>query len=185
MIPVTTILTSPNYQLRIPDESDVDFVFSATRYPGFNDGMQWDPPGHRDEIIASLSRTLDKWSTGKEYNFTVLEKVGGQQVARIGIRKTPDPAIWNVGFWTHPEHQGRGVMTEVLATLVRFGFETLGAVGIVAQYAIWNKGSEKVLLTNGFIFVKHLEQGFKKKGAWVPENEMALSVKVWAEGASS
>lgn len=185
MVPPTTILSSENYHLRIPDESDVELVFSATRYPGFNDGMLWDPPGHRDEVIASLARTLDKWRRGKEYNFTVLDKVDGQQVARIGISKTPDPAIWNVGFWTHPKHQGRGIMTESLAPVLTFGFETLGADGIIAQYATWNKGSEKVLLANGFTFVKYLEQGFKKNGAWVPENEVALSAETWAEDTST
>ena len=42
MLPETTTIHTENYRLRIPDESDIDFVFSATRYAGFNDGMQWE-----------------------------------------------------------------------------------------------------------------------------------------------
>ena len=58
--------------------------------------------------------------------------------------------VWNVGFWTHPDSQSQGIMTEVLSGILKFGFEDLSAVRIEACHVIWNKASEKVLKKNGF-----------------------------------
>lgn len=184
MIPLSTTLSTKNYQLRIPDESDFEMIFSATRYPDFNQGMPWDPPANRKELAAPLARSLARWKDGTDYNFTITA-VGAspERLGRISIRQTEVVGIWNVGFWTHPSQQGRGVMTEALAAIINFGFNQLAAQSITACYAIWNKGSEKVLLNNGFTFAAHLEQGFLKKGQWVAENKFELTKERWQSNA--
>lgn len=180
MIPTNTVLVSPNYRLRIPDETDYDFVFSATRYQGFNDGMAWDPPAGLDELIAPLERAIQAWMEGRGYGFTIeTNEESSVRIGKISIRKTDEVNIWNVGFWTHPEHQKKGVMSEVLATILEFGFTKLGAIKITAEYAIWNKASEKVLLNNGFTFVRLIEEGLMKNGKWQSEHQYAIDKGHW------
>lgn len=186
MISRTTILETPRFQLRIPNETDIDFVFSASRYPGFNDGMQWEAPTEKAPLWGSLERCLKRWGTGEEYAFTVVDKLKpDHQLGRISIRPEEEPAVWSVGFWVHPEAQGKGVMTESLAPVLTFGFERLGAQKIIASYATWNKGSEKVLTRNGLRFSRYLEQGLLKKGEWVPENEVMITKATWKGGVTS
>ena len=180
MIPKNTVLQTHNYQLRIPDASDFDFVFSATRYPGFNDGMLWDPPQNKQELIAPLERSIQKWEAGIAYNFTILSKTHPLiRLGRVSIRKLDEPTVWDVGYWIHPEHQGKGVITEALATVLEFGFSRLGAQKVMAAYATWNKASEKVLKKNGFQFVQLIEKAFQKKKQWVSENEYELTKEDW------
>ncbi|MFK8164523.1 MAG: GNAT family N-acetyltransferase [Lewinella sp.] len=180
MIPRNTILKTSRFQLRIPDETDIDFVFSASRYSGFNDGMQWEPPTEKTSILGSLGRTLQRWDKGEEYAFTVVDGVENSlQLGRVSIRRSEGD--WSVGFWVHPEHQRKGVMTEALKAVLAFGFDVLKIDTISAAYATWNKASERVLAKNGFQFVRYLAEGFLKKGEWVPENEVQLTVEQWRQ----
>ncbi len=102
-----------------------------------------------------------------------------QRVGIISIRKTDVEKVWDIGYWTHPALQGRGYMKEAARAVLDFGFERLEAVSIVAQYALWNIASERVLRALGMEFVEYLEKGFEKNGAWVKENKMGMSRVAW------
>jgi len=183
-IPLSHQIETENFLLNIPEESDIQHVFSATRYKGFNDGMQWDPPESIDELQAPLEGSHKKWEAEQEFSFSIRHKEKQEFLGRISIRTTEEKDVWNVGFWTHPRSQGKGVMTETLAAVLQFGFENLGAKRIEAAYAIWNKASEKVLHRNGLSFVEFLEKGFQKRGEWVEENLVAIDRVVWEKGLS-
>lgn len=172
--PATFTLETSRYRLRQPNASDIPHIFSATRFPGFNDGMQWDPPRDISEMTAPLERSLIRWEKGESYTFTIVGKTDDTLLGRIEIRQTDQENVWNVGFWTHPTIQNQGLMSEALRAILQFGFQTLRATRIEAAYATWNLASEKVLHKNGFQFVRHLPRGFQKKGEWVAENEVAI-----------
>lgn len=174
-------IETSRFVLRIPNEEDIPFVFSATRYQGFNDGMLWEAPENESELIEPLKRTIKKWEEAVEYTFTISRKKQSELIGRISIRKTPEEHVWETGFWTHPESQNEGVMTEALEGLLSFGFEQLKAIRIQACHALWNKASEKVLKRNGMKFEKYLPQGFKKKGEWVAENLLSIEKVEWSE----
>ena len=172
-------LETARFLLRIPHEKDFPAIFSATRYEGFNDGMLWDPPKHIDELKAPLERALQAWEEGKAFQFTITRKPHDQLIGRISIRNLGEAQVWDVGFWTHPEAQNKGVMTETLGAVLRFGFETLQAERIEGAHAVWNKASEKVMKNNGMQFVRYIEQAFQKKGLWVAENMLAIQREDW------
>jgi ribosomal-protein-alanine N-acetyltransferase len=181
MLPKTRTIETKRLLLRIPDECDIPFVFSASRYPGFTDGMLWEPPSAEAELIQPLSKSIKAWEKGVGYSFTITIKGSPDLIGRISIRKTDLPDEWNVGFWTHPKFQNKGVMTEALQAILKFGFEELSAEKIEACYAIWNKASEKVLSKAGLGFDRFLEKGFMKKGKWVEENLFAIDKERWRE----
>jgi len=173
------VLKSENIQLRIPSLEDIPHIFSATRVKGFNDGMLWNPPNSEEELIAPYYRGIKGWEEGTGYGFTIEEKLTKKFLGRISIRKTKIDKRWNVGFWTHPIHQNKGIMTEALSAILKFGFDTLNAKVIEAGHAVWNKGSEKVLKRNQMKFVKTIDQGFEKNGKWVAENLLEISRSDW------
>ncbi|MCB0666013.1 MAG: GNAT family N-acetyltransferase [Saprospiraceae bacterium] len=185
-ISIDKVIGTDKYLLRLPNERDIDFIFSATQFPGFNDFMQWDAPDSKKIIVQNLRQTIQKWKIGTEYNFTIVNKIDeNQRLGRISIRKTGKKNIWHLGYWTHPLHQGKGVMTEAVASILGFGFNTLLAKEIRSRYAIQNKASEKVLFKNGFRFLKHLERGFQKEGIWIRENELRIKRKEWSARSKS
>ena len=178
-IPKSYFIETKRFKLRIPEMEDIPYIFSATRFEGFNDGMLWEPPDTIEELTAPLNRSIQSWESCKAFSFTIVKKGSTELLGRIGIRQTNIEHVWNVGFWTHPESQKKGVMTEALQGVLKFGFEELSAERIEACHAIWNKASEKVLKRNGMRFIRYIEKGFKKKGEWVDENLLAINKEEW------
>ena len=182
-LPVSFRIVTPRLILRIPSEADIPHIFSATRQAGFNDGMAWEAPEMEAELIAPLERSLESWKIGTGIAFTIEQQQTGDFLGRISIRKTKTANIWNIGFFTHPNHQGKGIMTEAVKAILQFGFTHLKANSIEAAYALWNKASERVLHKNGFQFVRLNEKGLFKKGIWIAENEVAITAKDWSKKA--
>ena len=178
-LPKSFTIESENLRLRIPSKADIPHIFSATRVVGFNDGMAWEAPKTIRELDAPLQRNIESWMIGKEFAFTIEHKKTSEFLGRISIRETTIEKVLNIGFFTHPNHQGKGIMTEAVKSVLHFGFTHLKAIRIEATYAIWNKGSEKVMHNNGMQFFKFIEKGLLKNGKWVAENAVAIDYEDW------
>lgn len=183
VIPIDFIIQTPRCLLRRPSVADIPHVFSATRYAGFNDGMQWEPPVNIEELHEPLQENFHAWDEGKMFAFTIAEPSTNSLLGRVGIRQTNRADVWNLGFWTHPEHQGRGYMTEAVTALLKFGFTELDATKIEASYALWNKSSRRVLEKVGMKFIAYIPQAFKKQGYWVEANKMSITRREWSIGS--
>ncbi|HMB90375.1 MAG TPA: GNAT family N-acetyltransferase, partial [Rhodothermales bacterium] len=155
-LPLTYTIETPRCRLRVPAVTDLPHIFEATRYPGFNEGMLWEPPDTLDELDEPLRRSLEAWQAAEKFSFSIDLRASGTFAGRISIRPTDEPRRWNIGFWLHPQHQGNGYMREAATAILRFGFETLAAEVIEACYATWNTPSERVLKAIGMTFEKHL-----------------------------
>jgi [ribosomal protein S5]-alanine N-acetyltransferase len=185
-LPLTYVIETTRCRLRAPTADDILHVFSATRYPGFNDGMLWDAPETSAELEAPLALALKAWAGGEAYSFTIDRRSDNVFLGRISIRPvSADVERWDIGFWLHPLHQGVGYMREAAGAVLEFGFERLEASAIEACYATWNRASERVLRSIGMTFVEHVPRGFQKRGAWVAENRMAISRAVWSSRAAA
>ena len=184
ILPLDTVIKTSRCYLIIIKKEDIPFVFSATRYKGFNDGMLWNAPKNEAELIESYERGLISWHSGSSYSFSICKSGNNKLLGRICIIKNTDN-IWMIGFWLHPKHQGKGYMTESVKAILELGFDTLKASKIEACYAVWNKQSEKVLRSVGMQFIEHIPQGFIKKGEWVAENKLGITDRDWCKHKSS
>jgi [ribosomal protein S5]-alanine N-acetyltransferase len=178
-IPQEFTMDTRRCHLRIVSVADFPHIISATRFPEFNDGMPWEPPGSAQELLVPYERNIAAWMDGLAYTFTIELKPSAQFVGRIAIRRQQPDEDWNIGFWTHPDSQGKGYMSESAAEVVRFGFATLGAMRIEARHADWNRASAAVLNNIGMRPTGHVDQGFMKRGNWVPETILAITRTEW------
>ncbi len=167
-------LVTPRCRLRAPVPADIPHIFSATRHHGFNDGLLWDAPGSEDELIASEERSRKAWRDGERFIFSLETKEDALFLGRIGLGRTQDPTRWRLGFWLHPDGQGKGFMTEAALAIIQFGFERLGAGAIEACHAVWNVRSRRVLERVGMREIEHRAHGFLKRGEWVSEVLMRI-----------
>ena len=100
------ILETDRCKLRQIKKEDIPFIFSATRYKGFNDGLLWDAPESEDELVEGYDeRVIKTWNKGQSYAFTICLKEENKQLGSISIRKDFD-RVWTTGFWLHPQSQG-------------------------------------------------------------------------------
>lgn len=178
-LPKNYIIETARCRLRCASLEDIPYIFSATRYQGFNDGMLWEPPTKEEELIKPHENSIRAWENGDSYTFSIESKDSKNFIGRISIRRTEELGVWSIGFWTYPIYQGQGYMTECAQAILYFGFSELKAEKIIAFHALWNKASERVLKKIGMIFVEYVPQGFIKKGKWVEENRLEISRKDW------
>lgn len=184
MIPPDTTIVSKRLRLRHCSISDIPFVLSASKHEGFCDGMKWEPPQTEEQLLAPYEDNEQSWRAGSAYTFTLETLSTGEPIGRIAIRHQ-DASVWNVGFWTHPEHQRMGYMTEATRTLIHFGFTHLAATEIQAAHATWNVASRRVLEKSGLRFIKHLPEGFQKRGKWVAEDLLSITFEQWRQTTES
>lgn len=77
-------------------------------------------------------------------------------VSIFGLHFPVDPTSGEIGYWTHPDARGRGVMRAAVGHVVRHAFQPvadggLGRRRIVILVADGNTGSARVALANGFL----------------------------------
>ncbi len=178
-VPLDTCLETPRCVLRCVSEDDLEPVWSATRYPGFNDGMRWYPPKLKSEISIWTKRNLDIWQKGEEYVFTIRAHLDNSFIGRASIRREKGNGVWSIGFWIHPEQWGQGFATEASRAAIEFGFEELKANKIVASHALWNVASKRVMTKLGLNYVRENPRGFAKNGQWVAEAEYEIEREAW------
>jgi RimJ/RimL family protein N-acetyltransferase len=122
-----------------------------------------DLPSPYDEEAAAkfiAGRTLPL-ATGKGLSWAVVDPVTDLLLGSIGLLDlTEDLACGEIGYWTHPQARGRGVMTEAVALVLGHAFGGLGLRRVKAYAATGNAASERVLTANGLI-----ERGVERLGA--------------------
>jgi len=173
-VSLDTTLTTERLLLRPVGLSDVDLVWEASRVDGFNDGMTWDPPASKEEIVEITHRNLAHWRQGKDYIFTVC-LASGISIGRVGLHKEEVPDTWNIGFWIHPDHWGNGYASEAARAVLKFGIDSLCAKRILTAHATWNIRSQRVIEGLGFRYVQTNPAGFYKNGNAVEEYEYELN----------
>ncbi len=180
-IPLDTILETERCILKCVSENDVECVWTASRVPGFTDGMLWEPAEKKEEIVQNIYSTIENWKKGDDYCFSVYTKEADECIGRVSIRIRPKEGegVWDIGYWIHPEKQGQGFATEVARILVDWGFKTLGAKCIQSKHATWNEASGRVLQKCGMNHVGHLDCGFVKRGNEISEECYEITREEW------
>lgn len=174
-ISLDTTLSTKRLLLRSVELSDVDLVWEASRFEGFNDGMTWDPPTSKEDIVEITHRNLAHWQQGKDYVFTVCLASTNCSIGRVGLHREESADAWNIGFWIHPGHWGNGFAREAAAAVLEFGFSMVKADRIVTAHATWNIRSQRVIEDLGFRYLQANPAGFYKNGNPVEEYEYELS----------
>lgn len=159
-LPLDFVIQTERLRLRIPAESDIPHVFTASQFPGFTDGMLWSPPEDIEELRGPLDRSLEQWRESVAYHFSI--DFEGELVGRIALRPSDTEGVLDIGYWTHPDHYDKGFMTEAVRAIVELGFETMEAEAIIAETAVWNKASQRVLEKLGFRIIDVVKDGFVK-----------------------
>lgn len=75
---------------------------------------------------------------------------GDEVVGMTSFTKQGDDGRYEIGYGIAPTHEGRGVMTRAIATLLPM-LRADGHSGLTAETSVDNPGSQRVLDKNGFV----------------------------------
>jgi hypothetical protein len=96
------VLMTPRCRLRVPSREDIAHLWTASRVPGFCEGMVWEPPEVIEGFDAPHENAIERWREQVAFTLTFESRNGGIFLGRISIRPDPHvPADWNIGFFCH------------------------------------------------------------------------------------
>lgn len=175
------ILTTQRLRLRRLSRDDAPHILSACQTPGFTDGMTWEPVDTIEETHPFTDEALALWEKGEKFVWTIESKDDGQFIGRVEVKRAPDlPGnTWALGYWIHPDQQGKGYATEAAHEAVRFAFDEQNADSIVSSHARWNTASGNVLTKIGMKHTGFSEGRTMKNGKPVRAAEFWLDRKDW------
>jgi RimJ/RimL family protein N-acetyltransferase len=94
------------------------------------------------EFIAGAQEDL---SSGSNLRLGIILRASDTLCGGVGFRIDPEHRRAELGYWIGVPYWGNGYATEAAASLVKYGFSTLGLHRIFASYVTKNTASARVL----------------------------------------
>jgi [ribosomal protein S5]-alanine N-acetyltransferase len=149
MTPFPT-LSTPRLQLRQFRPEDVELVYQGLSHPEVIRfyGVSFQTLEETEEQMQWF-RELEEGGTGVWWAIWSAE--GTDFYGGIGYNNlSREHRKAELGFWLLPEHWRKGIVSEAMPPVLRYGFEQLGLHRIEAQVESENEGSKRSLLKAGF-----------------------------------
>jgi RimJ/RimL family protein N-acetyltransferase len=143
-------LTTQRLLLRPHDPSDEEAVFAACQDPDIQRWTDFPEPYERQHAAFYLSELVPRgWRDETMYHFAVEHRESGVLVASVNVHRHAD--TWGIGYWTVPEHRGRGYATEAVIALVDWSFTERGVQRLEWRAEAGNRASWAVAEKVGFV----------------------------------
>lgn len=153
-------LETERFLLRRLTLDDTDDMFEYSRNGEVTKYLTWSP--HPDKIYTFdyLSYLQNRYKTGDFYDWAIICKDSGKMIGTCGFTRFFFPHNGSeIGYVINPDYYGRGIATEVVGRVIRYGFEKLELERIEGKFMIENAASRRVMEKNGMIF-----EGIRRKG---------------------
>jgi RimJ/RimL family protein N-acetyltransferase len=98
---------------------------------------------------AYVETRSEQRADGSGVTWAVVDPADDLILATVGFFGLQPGVECEVGYWTHPEARGRGLMTRATGRVVGYAFETLGVERVTAFAAVGNAASRHVIEANG------------------------------------
>lgn len=157
------VIETERLRLRSMNSSDRDGLFALFSDPEVLRYYNIDPLHEVSEADAMIERLRKGFEAGTVVRWGIEWKNEPGVIGTIGLHAAPDHSFAaEIGFNFVRSLWGKGLATEIIPAVVRFGIETLELERIEARVVTGNNASRRVLEKTGF----HYEGLLRKKGAW-------------------
>ena len=153
-------LETERFILRKISMDDTDDMFEYARNPYVTTFLTWSPHPDKGFTFEYIAYLQNRYKSGDFYDFAIVCKDTGKMIGTCGFTRfffQHDGA--EIGYVLNPEFHGKGIATEVVGRIIRYGFENLALERIEGKYIIDNTASRRVMEKNGMIF-----EGVRRKG---------------------
>ena len=154
MKPFPDLLGTERLVLRPPSGADAEQVLAAVSasYPELHRWMEWaQGPYGIEQALRFCADARHDFEAGR--NFTALLTLAENETvvgcASLLVRDESLPSF-EIGYWVHTRHTGRGYATEAAEALARLAFEDCGAKRLELRINESNRRSRAVAERLGF-----------------------------------
>lgn len=76
-----------------------------------------------EEYLDAMTR---QWESGETFGYAILDPAEGKVLGSIALHGRVGPGGWDIGYWVHAGHVGRGIATTSAAVLTGVGLSLTG-----------------------------------------------------------
>ena len=120
------------------------------------------------DLFIGLKKEEDPICTFAIVSDDIICGVIGLEIQKDIYRKSAE-----MGYWIGEPYWGRGIASEAVRLILKYGFEELGIERIFAAAFDHNIGSMRVLLKNGFVKEGILRKAVYKNETYLDEHRFA------------
>jgi RimJ/RimL family protein N-acetyltransferase len=177
-------IETPRLLLRPFEEADLDELVEIQSRPEVSDFLYWEPRERGDvlKVFERLKRMDRIDESSDSLRLAAISKETGDLVGDYSLRlESREHAQGEIGYITHPDHQGHGYATEGCQPLLRLGFEVLGLHRIFGNCDGRNQASARVMERLGMRLEAHFRENEFVKGVWTDALIYAILASEWRE----
>ncbi len=175
-------LTTPRLTLRRMAVSDTFDMYEYASRQDVTKYLTWYPHPDRDFTREYLGYLGNRYSAGMFYDWAVIYEPDCKMVGTCGFTSfncASDSA--EVGYVLNPEYWGKGIATEALRRVLRFGFDELHLHRIEARFIEGNDRSRRVMEKVGMQFEGIRREAMLIKGSYLNIGVCAILQSDWKE----
>ena len=158
-------LETPRLRLRKLSMRDAQDIFDYSQDPQVARYVLWEAQTSLSEARSYIRFMLRKYRLGEPASWGIEWKETGRIIGTIGFMWIQrDNAAAEVGYSLSRAYWNRGIMTEALSALLRYGFRSMNLNRIEAQHETENPASGAVMRKCGMQREGTLRQRLLNKG---------------------
>ena len=147
--------------------NDAEAVFAYASNSEVSRFTLWETHRSIEDSRAFLEFATQKYENGGEPDWGIVYRGNGCLVGACGlVNWEAEHARAEVGFVLSREYWGRGLMSEAVRAILRFGFERMNLNRIEARCIAENAASARVMEKAGMVYEGTLRQREYIKGAY-------------------
>ncbi len=175
-------LYSDRLTLRRLEEMDAPDMYEYASRPDVTRYLTWKPHPDRAYTRDYLKYISNRYSAGMFYDWAIVYEPDCKMIGTCGFtcfHCTSDCA--EVGYVINPDYWGRGIASEALEMILRFGFSELKLHRIEARFMQGNEPSRHVMEKAGMTFEGYLREAMLIKDNYVTVGVCSILASEWAE----
>lgn len=160
--------------------SDAEDMFAYAQHEPVTRYLTWTPHPNLKHTKEYLTYIGQRYRTGDFYDWAVVLKENGHMIGTCGFTAfdfLSDSA--EIGYVLNPEYHGRGLATEAVREILRFGFETLSLHRIEAKFIEGNTPSLRLMQRVGMTLEGYAREALLVKGAYRTVGRCGILRREW------
>jgi ribosomal-protein-alanine N-acetyltransferase len=146
---------------------DAEAVFAYASDPEVTRYVTWDTHHSIEDSRAFLELTVESYANGGEAGWGIVYKGDLRFVGTCGlVNWSREHARAELGYVLSGRYWGRGLMTEAVGAMIRFGFWRMGLNRIEARCVAENAASARVMEKAGMVHEGTLRKRERLKGEY-------------------
>lgn len=166
------VLETERLVLRKMQKTDADDMYDYARRAETTEYLMWNPHPNRKFSYQYLVYLNQRYKQGEFYDWALEYRDSGKMIGTCGFtRFDQSNSAAEVGYVINPDYRGRGLATEALRRVIRFGFDYLELHRIEAKYMDGNDASRRVMEKCGMVF-----EGMRRESLYVKDRFVSVGV---------